>query len=197
MNRRSFVKNAALLCTAARISTGSVFASGAPIAEKPATAEDIILHKLYWDKLTPSERQRGDAAGVFAVQRDQLDQDYLRRWASELGVNPTFNLLLEGKLKLGDVVDIEGHFEFVFTPSPFSIEIRAQAKMSLFGMGSFDIDGSFRLDGTGFAAYINLDISGDFGGPIGLQFNVGATLELYIGTLDEKVLTKAAGKGPA
>src|SRR6266404_1557603 len=40
-----------------------------------ATPEDIILHKLYWDKLTPSERQRGDAAGVFAVQRDALDSE--------------------------------------------------------------------------------------------------------------------------
>jgi hypothetical protein len=64
-----------------------------------ATAEDIVLHKLYWDKLTPSERQRGDAAGVFAVQRDKLDRDYLRRWAGELGVETTLNLLLEGKLK--------------------------------------------------------------------------------------------------
>ena len=29
-----------------------------------ATAEDVILHKLYWDSLTPSERQISDAAGV-------------------------------------------------------------------------------------------------------------------------------------
>jgi len=64
-----------------------------------ATAEDLILHKLYWDKLTPSERQRGDAAGVFAVQRDALDRAYLQRWAAELGVQSTLNLLLEGKLK--------------------------------------------------------------------------------------------------
>lgn len=64
-----------------------------------ATAEDVILHKLYWDKLTPSERQRGDAAGVFAVQRDVLDRAYLQHWAAELGVQSTFNLLLEGKLK--------------------------------------------------------------------------------------------------
>jgi hypothetical protein len=64
-----------------------------------ATPEDIILHKLYWDKLTPSERQRGDAAGVFVVQRELLDDDYLRAWASELGVQATLNLLYEGKLK--------------------------------------------------------------------------------------------------
>lgn len=64
-----------------------------------ATPEDIILHKLYWDKLTPSDRQRNDAAGVFAVQRDALDRDYLQHWAGELGVDGTLNLLLEGKLK--------------------------------------------------------------------------------------------------
>jgi len=64
-----------------------------------ATPEDIILHKLYWDKLTPSERQRGDAAGVFAVQQHALDRDYLRRWATDLGVESTLTLLLAGKLK--------------------------------------------------------------------------------------------------
>ena len=64
-----------------------------------ATAEDIVLHKLYWDKLTPSERQRGDAVGVFKVQRESLDLEYLRVWAVELGVEPSLKLLIEGKLK--------------------------------------------------------------------------------------------------
>jgi hypothetical protein len=64
-----------------------------------ATAEDIILHKLYWDRLTPSERQIGDVAGVFAVQKETLDRQYLRHWAAELGVIANLDLLLEGKLK--------------------------------------------------------------------------------------------------
>lgn len=64
-----------------------------------ATPEDVILYKLYWDKLTPSERQRGDAAGVFVVQRKSLNESYLRRWASELGVVATLDLLFDGKLK--------------------------------------------------------------------------------------------------
>lgn len=64
-----------------------------------ATPEDIILHKLYWNQLTPSDRQLDDAAGVFAVQRETLDRDYLHRWATELGVGQTLNLLLEGKLR--------------------------------------------------------------------------------------------------
>jgi len=43
-----------------------------------ATPEDVILHKLYWDRITPSDRQRQDAAGVAAVQRGRLDEIYLR-----------------------------------------------------------------------------------------------------------------------
>ena len=64
-----------------------------------ATPEDIILHKLYWDTLTPSERQRNDAAGVFAVQRETLDRDYLRQSADQLGVAANLDALFEGKLK--------------------------------------------------------------------------------------------------
>src|SRR5437870_4020265 len=50
------------------------------------TAEDCILHKLLWNKITPSERQLADAAGVVAVQDDRLDKSYLRKWAERLGV---------------------------------------------------------------------------------------------------------------
>jgi hypothetical protein len=64
-----------------------------------ATPEDVILHKLFWDKLTPSERQRTDAAGVFAVQRAGLDENYLRRWAAELGVEATVQQLFNGVLR--------------------------------------------------------------------------------------------------
>ena len=42
-----------------------------------ATPEDVILHKLHWNALTPSERQLGDAAGIVAVQQDSLDSTYL------------------------------------------------------------------------------------------------------------------------
>jgi hypothetical protein len=64
-----------------------------------ATAEDIILHKLLWNRLTPSERQLGDAAGIVAVQGEALEIDYLRRWASELNVLPELEQLLRGEIK--------------------------------------------------------------------------------------------------
>jgi hypothetical protein len=64
-----------------------------------ATAEDVILHKLLWDRITPSERQRLDIAGVAAVQRGILDTEYLRRWAKELDLANAVEDVLAGKFK--------------------------------------------------------------------------------------------------
>jgi hypothetical protein len=63
------------------------------------TAEDVLLHKLHWHHITPSERQLADAAGIAAVQKGALDEDYLRRWAHELQVAPTLEDILNGKIK--------------------------------------------------------------------------------------------------
>jgi hypothetical protein len=63
------------------------------------TAEDVILHKLYWNTITPSDRQLHDAAGVYAVQADSLDTGYLRHWAPILGVEDEVAALLAGNLK--------------------------------------------------------------------------------------------------
>jgi hypothetical protein len=64
-----------------------------------ATAEDTLLHKLYWNAITPSERQLGDAAGIVAVQGAELDGNYLELWARELGVAAVLRDLLEGKIR--------------------------------------------------------------------------------------------------
>ena len=64
-----------------------------------ATAEDVILHKLYWHTISPSDRQLHDAAGVYAIQGDTLDHKYLCQWAPLLGVEQEWNALLAGKLK--------------------------------------------------------------------------------------------------
>jgi hypothetical protein len=63
-----------------------------------ATAEDTILHKLHWNRLTPSERQVLDAAGIVAVQ-EHLDRDYLTRWARSLGVEGVLLDLLSGRIR--------------------------------------------------------------------------------------------------
>ncbi len=50
------------------------------------TAEDSLLSKLEWAKLTESERQLTDAAGIIAIQRDMLDTEYVEKWALHLGL---------------------------------------------------------------------------------------------------------------
>ncbi|HEX7699325.1 MAG TPA: hypothetical protein VF403_01305 [Kofleriaceae bacterium] len=52
------------------------------------TPEDIVLHKLEWFRAGGgvSERQWRDAVGVLAVQRGELDWNYLHQWARELGI---------------------------------------------------------------------------------------------------------------
>jgi hypothetical protein len=64
-----------------------------------ATAEDVILHKLVWNRISPSERQLADAAGVVAVQADALDRKYLRHWAGEQKTIHELELLLSGKIR--------------------------------------------------------------------------------------------------
>lgn len=51
-----------------------------------ASAEDVILAKLEWNRLSPSDRQLRDAWGVIQTQGERLDRDYLERWAEELQV---------------------------------------------------------------------------------------------------------------
>jgi hypothetical protein len=63
------------------------------------TPEDCILHKLVWNKITPSERQLGDAAGVVAVQSERLDKSYLRKWAESLGTIAELDRLLRGEIR--------------------------------------------------------------------------------------------------
>ncbi len=64
-----------------------------------ASAEDVVLHKLVWDRISPSERQIGDAVGIVAVQDNALDRNYLRRWAGELGLAREVERLLSGEIK--------------------------------------------------------------------------------------------------
>lgn len=63
------------------------------------TAEAVLLRKLYWDRITASDRQLGDAAGIVAVQKGALDESYLQHWAKELGVTGKLAEVLSGKIK--------------------------------------------------------------------------------------------------
>ncbi len=63
------------------------------------TPEDIILHKLLWHRITPSERQLGDAAGVYAVQGSALDRGHLDHWAAILEVQRELDDLRAGRIR--------------------------------------------------------------------------------------------------
>lgn len=49
-----------------------------------ASAEDILLTKLWWAKLGESELQIKDAAGIIQVQGENLDLGYVNRWVATL-----------------------------------------------------------------------------------------------------------------
>lgn len=55
---------------------------------KVSNAETTILQKLLWFRKggEVSDRQWKDVLGMLKVQSDRLDQEYLRKWATELGI---------------------------------------------------------------------------------------------------------------
>ncbi len=55
--------------------------------------EDLILSKLIWAKKSGSDRQLDDVRSVSEMMSEQLDWEYLNRWAKELGVDGLLNSL--------------------------------------------------------------------------------------------------------
>jgi hypothetical protein len=51
-----------------------------------ASAEDVLVAKLEWAKAGQSQRQLEDAANLLRVRSDELDRQYIERWAVELGL---------------------------------------------------------------------------------------------------------------
>ena len=62
-----------------------------------ASAEDMILQKLSWYRLTGerSDRQWGDVQGMLKVQGTSLDFVYLAHWAADLAVSDLLQTALE------------------------------------------------------------------------------------------------------
>jgi len=58
-----------------------------------ASPEDIVLNKLEWYKKGDevSERQWNDVLGILKVQGKELDIDYLKKWAENLGLSTLLN----------------------------------------------------------------------------------------------------------
>lgn len=57
--------------------------------------EDTILSKLLWNKISPSDRQTSDVAGILLIKKDELDYDYLTTWAERQGVLDVLRKLME------------------------------------------------------------------------------------------------------
>lgn len=51
-----------------------------------ASPEDVVLSKLRWGQRSQSEKQWRDALGILKVQGAALDFEYMRQWATTLGV---------------------------------------------------------------------------------------------------------------
>lgn len=52
-----------------------------------SSPEDLILKKLLWFNESKSSRQLEDIHSVMAIIKDQLDFDYLKKWAKKLKVS--------------------------------------------------------------------------------------------------------------
>jgi hypothetical protein len=53
-----------------------------------ATPEDVIIAKLEWWAISPSEQQMEDVVGIVRVQGENLDIGYISRWVDLLGLAP-------------------------------------------------------------------------------------------------------------
>lgn len=59
-----------------------------------ASAEDTILAKLEWAKQGESERQLRDVVGVLSTRGDDLDVEYIEKWADALGIRDLWEQVL-------------------------------------------------------------------------------------------------------
>lgn len=57
------------------------------------TPEDLILTKLKWFKDSDSSRHFMDAMGIFKIQKDILDENYIIKWAKFLELGDLWNEL--------------------------------------------------------------------------------------------------------
>lgn len=62
-----------------------------------AAPEDVILHKLRWYTISPSDRQLSDSVGILSVSDDVIDNEYLDRWASKIGVTELLDKIRSGQ----------------------------------------------------------------------------------------------------
>lgn len=52
-----------------------------------ATPEDVLISKMEWARMGESARQIEDAARMLRIRADDLDQEYIAHWVSELDLH--------------------------------------------------------------------------------------------------------------
>lgn len=60
-----------------------------------AAPEDVLLHKLRWHKMSPTDRQLTDARGIQLVSGDLLDRSYMEYWAEQIGVSDLLRAVID------------------------------------------------------------------------------------------------------
>ncbi|HMK23116.1 MAG TPA: hypothetical protein VK466_12345 [Terriglobales bacterium] len=60
-----------------------------------ASAEDVIISKLEWSKLSESQRQLEDASSILRSRWDQLDRVYLKKWLAALQLESQWKSAIE------------------------------------------------------------------------------------------------------
>ena len=48
--------------------------------------EDMIINKLLWYKVSESDKHLNDVKGIYNVQKEKLDLNYLKKWAQKLSI---------------------------------------------------------------------------------------------------------------
>jgi hypothetical protein len=62
------------------------------------TLEDLLrrfIAKLWWTKMSGSERQLQDAAGIVSTQADNLDVAYVESWVRKLSLDKEWDVVRE------------------------------------------------------------------------------------------------------
>jgi hypothetical protein len=56
------------------------------------STQDIDIAKLEWAKLAKSHRQIEDVVAILKIKGEALDQSYVEKWVSELGLQPHWSI---------------------------------------------------------------------------------------------------------
>ena len=89
-------------------------------------------------------------------------------------IEPGVKLQVSGEVIIASVLELEGYFSFVISPTKFEVII--EATMSLDPFGSLAVSGGLRIDSNGLVLRASLTLNASFGRELGLKFSGGAYL---------------------